>query len=99
MSRATQRPPVSIRFPSEESEAEARRRAARNGVTLNAYVVHRTSGRGGLTTRMIGLGFILEQLRELDDYLATGETAAARERIARLRESLVDPRRFSGGGR
>jgi len=99
MTRSAQRPPVSVRYPSEDSEAEARRRAARNGITLNAYVVHRTSGRGGLTTRMIGLGFILEQLRELDGYLAEGETKAARERIARLQESLADPRRSSGGGR
>ena len=38
---------------------------------------------------MIGIGYVLEQLRELEEMLAAEEGRAARERIARLRESLT----------
>jgi hypothetical protein len=88
VTRTAQRPPVSVRYPSEETETEARTRAARKGVTLNAYVVARTSGRTQRWDRAIATPYILEQLRELDEMLAEGEPRAARERIARLRETL-----------
>lgn len=88
MTRAAQRPPVSVRFPTEAAESEARRRAARRGVALNAYLVARATGRSDFGVRSIATPYILEQLRELDEMLAEGEPRAARERIARLRETL-----------
>lgn len=87
MTRAAQRPPISVRL-TEDEEAEARRRAARKGLTLNAYLRDRACGRTSFAARSIATPFILEQLRELDELLAEGEPRAARERIARLRASL-----------
>lgn len=82
MSARTDQSPVTVRFSAVERRA-AERAAKRAGRTLSEHLRIASSGADADALRGV-----LEQLRELDDYLAAGETSAARERIAHLRTSL-----------
>jgi hypothetical protein len=82
MSARTDQSPVTVRFSAPERRA-AERAAKRAGRTLSEHL--RVSASGADAEAMRG---VLEQLRELDEMLSEGETRAARERIARLRETL-----------